>query len=58
MPYMEREHAKHVLKKYYILISLLIIVALTLKVARNLFQTFHLHADSSMGFRYWMIARA
>ena len=40
-------------KQDLILISLLVIVALILKVVGNLFQTFYL--DGSMWLRYWMI---
>ena len=51
--YTEREHAKQVLKKIFISVTLLVAVALILKVVRNLFQTFHL--DSLLWFRYRMI---
>ena len=36
------------LNQDFILIILLVIVAPTLKVVRNLFQTFYLHVDSSI----------
>ena len=37
MQYTEREHTKHVLKQEFIPIAVLVIVALILKIVRNLF---------------------
>lgn len=42
-------------KQDFISITLLIIVALILKVVRDLFQTIYLHVDSSTWFQYLMI---
>ena len=43
------------LKQDFIPITKLVIVAPILKVVTNLFQSFNLHVDSSIWFRYQMI---